>query len=179
MSNCVNITNRNLLLKSPEFDVVAFKKWYDEQPDKVTHPGGTVEMNSSFWYFIKDNTTFSSNLKWVEIAVGRGHSTHTERDFKWLIWTLNQFVKAPIGHKFGVSNEFDNHKTRYFMTAQWPYKDEAEFDTTFVGHYENTKVNCSKCGRVIDKTKEGHWTEGIKYHRIPVCNECHNKGVQK
>jgi len=161
MSNCINIHRRNLLLKKPEFDVDLFKKWFDEQPLE-TEEGGYAKRPSAFYYFLKDNTYFRKDS--VIISIGAGHSTHTWRDFKWVLWQLNQFVTAPIEHTFTASDEYDNHKTKFLIPVKFPYADWNELYEKVTS--VNKPIYCFSCKKQITTSK--YYTRW--HHRY--CLEC-------
>lgn len=118
MSNCIVVHQNSLVLKEPYFDVKAFHVWWvlqkEDDPEHVTG-------KSNWYWFLKRNTEFGYGLENVTILVGQGHSSHTWRDFRWLVWELNWFFREYFQHTFMVSDESDGFNKVWPLTVKWPY----------------------------------------------------------
>jgi len=115
MSNCIEIHSNRLELSDTFFNVSAFQDWFNEQKDTDERGGST-----GFYWFLKRNTEIEENK--VVVRVGQGNSSHTWRDFKWLVWTLNSFFTFPFKHTFQVADEMDGFDLVEDVEVSWPYK---------------------------------------------------------
>lgn len=115
MSNCIEIHSNRLELPGTLFNIPAFKEWFDRQVDK-----DESGMSTGFYWFLKRNTDIEEDK--VTIRVGQGHSSHTWRDFKWVVWTLNQFFTANYRHVFQIADEMDGFDLVEGVEVSWPYE---------------------------------------------------------
>lgn len=118
MSNCIDIHNSRLELSKEIFNIPGFKEWFNKQ--EVKDKGGYTH----FYWFLSNNTTIKEDK--VIIEIGRGFSSHTWRDFRWLVWVLNPFFIKPIRHIFKIADECDGFDLVESIEVNWPYASPEE-----------------------------------------------------
>jgi hypothetical protein len=116
MSNCIEIHSNRLELSSDVFNIPAFRDWFGKQKDRDETSA------TGFYWFLKSNTEIEENK--VTIRVGRGFSSHTWRDLRWLVWTLNPFFIKSFSHTFQIADEMDGFDMVESIEVEWPYESQ-------------------------------------------------------
>jgi len=107
MSNCIEIDRpRPLRLKTQYVDVqglanlVNRTRTLPDAPDYKVDPDGHTA-----WWFLSTNVHFYTDC--VEIYLGAGRSSHTNRDFKGTLALLSKFIVRPVTVPFTFRDEYD------------------------------------------------------------------------
>jgi hypothetical protein len=109
MSNCIELAKHVVFFKTSEIDVEKFRTFLESIPEKM--PEGHDVDNGAWWY-LATNTTFMSDG--VEIRFGAGRSSHTWRDFRYVVnKILNPYMKGKKGHRFICRDESDGFRDSF------------------------------------------------------------------
>lgn len=105
MSNCINIYNPMFTFTCEQFDIPKFQK------ELENHNHKEFECEDWFCWFLKENHKIIDDN--ITFYFGCGNSTHTWRDFEYVMLQLNQWFKQELKLKFELSDEYDNHKCKF------------------------------------------------------------------
>lgn len=125
MSNCIELHNCEVEFTEDEFDVEAYIKVMENSKVSPKAPS----LGDNFAWFLADNSIVKANTngtKSIIIRFGRGRSSHTWRDFRWVVWYLNQFIKKPKAHIFTAADEGDGFDNLFPLEVNWPYSSYEE-----------------------------------------------------
>lgn len=115
MSNCIDIVYKSVIdLKPYQIDAVGLRNLITKAEEEVNNDNSVSEkvptdLRAAWWY-LSANTVFLTRGG-VRIFLGRGRSSHTWRDFRWTLSVLKQFIRSPVIVRFGITDEYDNHKS--------------------------------------------------------------------
>jgi hypothetical protein len=119
MSNCIQIELSQVTLNSLQFRVRDYQKLIEGHRPHLERPHALPADDYVCW-FLAQNSSFQDGS--VTIDFGCGRSSHTWRDFRWVIWFLSQYFIIPTRHSFVISDESDGFKRKHTVTVNWPYK---------------------------------------------------------
>lgn len=115
MSNCVQF-GKPIFLRHTEVDARALASLLDETHfDKAPHwepdePEATSRARCAWWY-LQGAVYFEPNG--VYISLGNGRSSHTWRDFKWLLSTLAPFMLREKAIVLTMRDESDGFRQSF------------------------------------------------------------------
>jgi len=105
MSNCIFFHDSTEVVRFSPFDmsVMRMRSLLNDCPRNL--PDWEKDpINYNVWYYLKYNTTV--NADGVFIAFGRGRSSHTWRDFRWLVnGILKPIMLRDKEHTFVMTDE--------------------------------------------------------------------------
>jgi hypothetical protein len=125
LSNCIDILKGDeVVFLADEIDIKGFERLVNNAKDLIHEAGKSgndftqEELSSNMaWWFLQKNSDICD--EGVVIRFGHGRSTHTNRDFKGVIQTLIPLIKRVKRHKFQITDEFDGHRQRFWMTVEF------------------------------------------------------------
>jgi hypothetical protein len=119
MSNCINIYNSRVSLGPNELDIPKFKAQV-EKSMKINRSEDIPEDDPEtyiFWWYMSRNVEFNNR---VVIDFGNCRSSHTWRDFRHTINTLNKYMKKSWLHTFELEDEGMLHYDSYDIDLSQP-----------------------------------------------------------
>lgn len=125
MSNCIDIIRGSnvVLFKSDDIDVGKVKE-YLKRADlpKVLHVFENVKseedrFNDSLWWFFSRRNVSIDDMG-VTVIFGEGQSSHTSRDFNWVLnCVIKPIMKRSKTHIFCTRDEYDG----YLEETRWKH----------------------------------------------------------
>lgn len=112
MSNCIRLTKNRVIFTADEIDIskvldfVSSAKYPAVYPDINDKEG--LRAMSAYWWFSERNVELHGS--YIIVNFGEGHSSHTWRDFRWLLNEIAKMMKKAKYHTFYVRDEFDGFK---------------------------------------------------------------------
>lgn len=131
MSNCIEICGGGRLsLSYSEFDIAGFRALCERaekiinRENCVSHEDGHDDERAIWWYMALGQGAHFQGKADDECVLefGQSRSSHTNRDFRWLLSVLDKFFKRPVKHHFRVADEYDGFQ----QVDPWFYEFGAE-----------------------------------------------------
>lgn len=100
MSNCISLADNRVEFQYGEIDSAKLEQLIAPHKEHGYPP------NSEDWvcWFLRDNTSFDMGGG-VTIRFGEGQSSHTWRDFRYIILQLKEYMLTDKWHEFQVEDE--------------------------------------------------------------------------
>lgn len=119
MSNCIEIVKESNIVRfnSDDIDIGKVKEYLkraDQSKDKHVWEEGKSEedrFNDNLWWFFSHSNVSIDDMG-VVVRFGEGESSHTWRDFDWVLnYVIKPIMKRSKVHVFCTTDEFDNFQT--------------------------------------------------------------------
>ncbi len=115
MSNCIRLTRNKVTFTADDIDIakvvdlMSCAKYPHPYPDINDKEG--LRAMGAWWWFSKANVYVDPQGRYVTVNFGEGHSSHTWRDFGWLLNQIKDMMKRSVIHTFYIRDEYDGFRS--------------------------------------------------------------------
>ena len=118
MSNCITLHKNRVLFMYHELDADGLEELLNRAHEMPPGERSEAEADANAaWWFLQANTVFGP--MGVEIAFGQGRSSHTWRDFRWLLRMLSKYVLKAKTHRFLAADESDGFDQTFWLPVDF------------------------------------------------------------
>jgi len=128
MSNCIEFrkNSQRVHFTSKQLDIPAFLEEAAKHRDHEYPFDLGDQGQCGFCWFVRSNyeLQYALGKPWaIVFYFGEGQSSHTWRDFRWLLHHLNQYILQPKDHTFWLADESDGYREVGYMAVTWPWEE--------------------------------------------------------
>ena len=124
MSNCIDIHHGSHILRfSPKTldvetfisrceDIEAVVKGTNDVPARAEQALNEDQDDINWWWYLSSNSKVSDS-GWLTVRLAEGRSSHTNRDFKWVMQEICKYLLKPKTFVLHITDEGDGHIQLY------------------------------------------------------------------